>query len=178
MASKWLAGFLQSGVVSAADGAVDPHIRRRVENVKNAKTPTREDFGNFGNFGTGAEHRSGISDRVITEWTEGILHMLSLSRPACIKSDRWRLIVADSHRFVDRWGTSAVALGWSTFDVFGEHATHPVERLDHAGVVLLLHGDEVVALTADSARIRTSSGTLLTYYRRPRSGAVLLWELR
>ena len=82
------------------------------------------------------------------------------------------------HRFVDCWGTLAVALGWSTLDVFGAHPTHPVERLDYAGVVLLLHGDELVALTADTARILTGSGTLLTYYRRPRSGAVPFWELR
>jgi hypothetical protein len=175
MASKWLAGFLQS---TAADGPVDPFICQRAETVKNAKNPTRENFGNFGNFGAGAENQNGISDRVISEWTEGILHMLSLSRPGCIKPDRWRLIIADSHRLVDRWGTLAVTLGWSTFDIFGAHPTHPVERLDYAGVVLLLHGDELVALTADTARIRTGSGTLLTYYRRPRSGAVLLWELR
>jgi hypothetical protein len=178
VASKWLAGFRQSGAVSPADEAVDPFICRRAKNVENAKNPTRENFGNFGNFGTGAENRNGISDRVITEWTEGILLMLSLSRPACIKPDRWRLIIADSHRFVDRWGTSAVALGWSTLDIFGANPTHPVERLDYAGVVLLLHGDEVVALTDDSARIRTGSGALLTYYRRPRQGAVPLWELR
>ena len=55
---------------------------------------------------------------------------------------------------------------------------HPIERLDLAGLIILLHGDDLVALTADTARIRTSSGTLLTYYRRPRQGAVPLWELR
>ena len=47
-----------------------------------------------------------------------------------------------------------------------------------AGLVILLHGDELAALTADTARIRTSSGALLTYYRRPRPGAVPLWEIR
>ena len=138
----------------------------------------RENFGNFGNFGAGAENQNGISDRVISEWNEGILHMLSLSRPGCIKPDRWRLIIADSHQFVDRWGAQAAALGWTTLDVFGAHPTHPIERLDLAGLIILLHGDDLVALTADTARIRTSSGTLLTYYRRPRQGAVPLWELR
>lgn len=175
MASKWLAGFLQP---SAADGRVDPFICQRAKNVKNAKNPTRQNFRNFGISGAGAENQNGIFDPVISEWTEGILHMLSLSRRGCIKPDRWRSIIADSHRFVDRWGTSAMALGWSTFDIFGAHPTHPVERLDYAGVVILLHGDDLVALTANTARIRTSSGTLLTYYRRPRQGAVPLWKLR
>jgi hypothetical protein len=105
------------------------------------------------------------------------LHMLSLSRRGCIKPNRWRLIIADSHRFVDRWGAQAVALGWSTFDIFGAHPTHPVERLDLAGLVILLHGDSLLALTADSARIGTTSGALLTYRRRSRPGAVPLWDL-
>ena len=74
MASKWLAGFLQpSAVSSAADGAVDPFIGRRAKNVKNDKNPARENFGNFGNFGAGRENQNGISDRVISEWNEGIL---------------------------------------------------------------------------------------------------------
>ena len=53
----------------------------------------------------------------------------------------------------------------------------PIERLDCAGLVILLHGNSLLALTADTARIRTTSGALLTYRRRPRPGAVPLWEL-
>mgnify|MGYP003544268492 CR=1 FL=1 len=89
MASKWLAGFLQSTVVSPADEVVDPDICKNVKNVKNDKKPTGTNFGNFGNFGAGAENQNGISDPVISEWTEGILHMLSISRPGCIRPDRW-----------------------------------------------------------------------------------------
>lgn len=95
-----------------------------------------------------------------------------------VRPDRWRQAVIDAACFLDQWGAQAISLGWATLDVFSAHPTHPTERLDCAGLVVLLHGDELAALTADTARIRTSSGALLTCYRRPRPGAVPLWELR
>jgi hypothetical protein len=92
-------------------------------------------------------------------------------------SRRWRQAITDAGRFLGRWGAQAAALGWTTLDIFGAHPTHPVERVDCAGLIILLHGDELVAITADSARTRRRSGAILTFYRRPRPGAVPLWEL-
>ena len=94
-----------------------------------------------------------------------------------MRPERWRQAIIDAARLLDQWGAQAISLGWSTLDVFGAHPTHPVERLDCAGLVILLHGDELAMLTADSACIRTRPGALLTYYRRPHPGAVPLWEL-
>jgi hypothetical protein len=111
------------------------------------------------------------------EWTAGVARLRTMVPPR-VRPDRWRQTIVDAGRFLDQWGAQAAALGWSTLDVFGAHPRHPIERLDCAGLVILLHGDELAALTADTARIRTSSGALLTYYRRPRRGAVPLWELR
>jgi hypothetical protein len=97
--------------------------------------------------------------------------------PPGVRPDRWRQAIVDAGRFLHQWGAQATSLGWSTLDVFGAHPTHPVERVDCAGLVLLLRGDELLVITADTARIRRSSGAILTWYRRPRPGAVLLWEL-
>jgi hypothetical protein len=74
-------------------------------------------------------------------------------------------------------GSTGASLGWNTLDVFGAHPTHPAERVDCAGLVILLRGDELVAITADSARTRRRSGAILTFYRGPQQGAVPLWEL-
>jgi hypothetical protein len=42
----------------------------------------------------------------------------------------------------------------------------------------LLHGDRVVALTADQAVIETSTGARQTYRRKPNEpGRVLVWDL-
>src|SRR5688572_420053 len=47
-----------------------------------------------------------------------------------------------------------------------------------AGLVWLVKGCDVVAIEPERATIRTGSGALLSYYRKPRTGAVPLWELR
>jgi hypothetical protein len=97
--------------------------------------------------------------------------------PADIRPDRWRQAIIDAGLFLEQWGAQAASLGWNTLDVFGAHPTHPLQRLDCVGLILLLHGDELVAITADTARTRRRSGTILTFYRRPRPGAVPLWKL-
>ena len=65
-------------------------------------------------------------------------------------------------------------------DVFGVHHTHPWARLDCAGLVPLLRGRGVVALSEDQASIKTVEDRVLTYCRKngPRpDGVCLLWEL-
>ena len=89
----------------------------------------------------------------------------------------WLLAVKDAHRFLRDWAGQAAALGWTTADIFGAHPTHPIQRIDCAGLVLLLHGDELVALTVEAGHIRTRTGAPMTFPRRRRPGAVPLWEL-
>jgi hypothetical protein len=98
--------------------------------------------------------------------------------PGMVRPDRWRQAIIDAGRFLDQWGAQAAALGWSTLNVFGAHPTHPVERVDCAGLVWSLRDDELLAITADTARIRRQSGAILTYYRRPGPGTVPLWALQ
>ena len=113
---------------------------------------------------------------LLAEWNAGVSRLRTMARPR-VRPDRWRQAIVDAGRFLDQWGAQAAALGWSTLDVFGAHPTHPLERLDCAGLIILLHGDELLAFTADTARTRRRNG-ILTYYRRSRPEAVPLWELR
>jgi len=86
-------------------------------------------------------------------------------------------VVNDSGLLLDHWGSSLEALGWTDADVWGCDASAPDQRLDLAGLALAMSGREVLAVTANSATIRTASGTL-TYYRRPRDEPrLLLWDL-
>ena len=114
---------------------------------------------------------------LLAEWNAGVSRLQTMACPAGVRPDRWRQAIVDAGRFLDQWGAQAAALGWSTLDVFGAHPTHPLERLDCAGLIILLHGDELLAFTADTARTRRRSGAILTYYRRPRPEAVPLWKL-
>jgi hypothetical protein len=92
--------------------------------------------------------------------------------PAYVGAADWQQAIEDGHRFVTQWGKQAEALGWAPADLFGLH-TPPekpapnyrrLARYDQTGLIWLLHGRRVVALTKDTAVIETANGTLS--YRR------------
>ena len=102
--------------------------------------------------------------------------------PAYVEPADWQRAVADGHRFLAAWGVQAEALGWTARDLFGLH-TPPeqpaanyqrLSRYDETGLVWLLQGRPVVALTAEMAAIQTASGGTLTYrkYNKPAFGPV------
>lgn len=111
-------------------------------------------------------------------WAEGFAR-LDLATPADgFDLDHWRTLIDDGGKFLDKWGTQAAKLGWSAEDVFGVHPLAPATRYDTAGLILLIDGGEVVAIDAKSASIKTmGSGSILIYLRKPRQGAITLWEL-
>jgi hypothetical protein len=76
--------------------------------------------------------------------------------------------------FLSSWGRAAYDLGWTALNLFGVHAIAPGSRYDVMGLVPLLGGGSVFALTEQTAAIRRHSGSTLTYTRKQGSGAVLL----
>ena len=128
-------------------------------------------------FWHGRKRKKRHADLLPVEWIEGVSLLAAIARPASIRAPRWQQIIADADRFLGDWAAKASALGWETVDVFGAHPTHPIQRLDCAGLILLLRGDALLAITAVTARIRSRSGAETTYYRRPQPSAVPLWAL-
>ena len=73
-------------------------------------------------------------------------------------------------------------LEWGLYDVFGVNAVKPLVRLDAAGLVRLLNGRPIVALTEAEAVIECETGARQTYRRKPpgvvpAGEQVLLWEI-
>jgi hypothetical protein len=108
---------------------------------------------------------------------------LQLKPPDRVPEDRWQQAVEDGRAFLAKWGEQAEALGWTSADLFGLHTPpakpHPsysrLSRYDCTGLIWLLQGREVVALTADTATIRNPvTGTVTTYRRfnKPALGPV------
>jgi hypothetical protein len=85
--------------------------------------------------------------------------------PDRVESDRWRQAVEDSRRFLAEWGEQAAALCWSPTDLFSLNPVAPMARYDAMGLVWLLRGRRVVALTDTTATIKTETGSVT--YRRP-----------
>jgi hypothetical protein len=93
--------------------------------------------------------------------------------PHHVPIGRWQQAVEDGRRFMARWGKQAEALGWDAQDLFGlaqaPAQPHPsyrrLSRYDETGLIWLLCGRQVVALTEATAAIQSSTGAT-TIYRR------------
>ena len=113
------------------------------------------------------------------EWREGIAKLISMAPPPGFTPERWGVVVNDAGSFLDRWATQAARLGWSAAEVFGCHRRAPAARYDAAGLVVMMNGDEIVALTDTAATIRNKRGVVLTHQRRltaPEGEQVLIWR--
>jgi hypothetical protein len=94
--------------------------------------------------------------------------------PAYVDSERWQQCLADARRFLANWGHQAEALGWTTEDLFELHQPpanpHPsyqrLARYDRTGLLWLLRGHVVIALTEVTAAIQTGSGAPIIYRKR------------
>jgi hypothetical protein len=102
-----------------------------------------------------------------------VLAALEVDCPNLVPADRWQQSVEDGRAFLARWGNQAEALGWSPRDLFGLQKPpaklHPsytrLSRYDETGLVWLLQGREVVALTEATASIKGTTGNI-TIYRK------------
>ena len=112
-------------------------------------------------------------------WVEGLALLDPDRPPGDVPSKHWRTFIVDVGRFFDGgWGEKAAALGWGPIDLFGCDDDRPFARIDAAGLLWLLHGERVVALTQEAAVIETASGARQTYRRKPDTpGRVLPWQL-
>jgi hypothetical protein len=102
--------------------------------------------------------------------------------PDLVPVDRWQLAVQDGRRFLARWGEQAEAFGWTARALFGLH-TSPAKphasyirlsRYDETGLIWLLQGREVVALSEVTAAIHNPTGAITVYRRhnKPTLGPV------
>jgi hypothetical protein len=93
--------------------------------------------------------------------------------PDHVAADHWQQAVEDGRRFLAQWGEQAEALGWTARDLFGlsplPDKAHPryrrLSRYDETGLIWLLRGRPVLALTESTAAIESPTGAV-TVYRR------------
>ena len=136
--SAWLAAALAR--VASADAAESVPIAPIVP-----KTEERVGFGANGTIGTRHEEPPAAG----TPFSEE-LQSLRATNPTN-DDRRWRQACSDAGRFLRMWGEDAVALGWRTKDLFGLHPLAPLARYDAMGLVWVLMGRRVEALSANEA---------------------------
>ncbi len=99
-------------------------------------------------------------------WAEAVARLDPARPPGDVPPKRWLRFINDCGQFA-RWrlGNRAEDLGWGPLELFGCDRVKPFARLDHAGLLWLLKGGKLVALTAVTATIETISGARQTYRR-------------
>jgi hypothetical protein len=128
---------------------------------------------------TDVEERAALIEygaNVARDWAEGFARLDLSAPPQGFGDARWRTVVNDGGRFLDRWADEAARLGWQATDVFGVHPIAPSTRFDAMGLVPIIGGGEVISINERSATILSPGGQLLVYMRRPSNGAVCLWD--
>jgi hypothetical protein len=99
---------------------------------------------------------------------------LQLKPPALVSVERWRQCVQDGSKFLAVWGEQAEAMGWTAKDLFDLHKPpdkpHPnynrLSRYDCTGLIWLLQGRPVAALTETTASIRNPKTSTITVFRK------------
>jgi len=104
--------------------------------------------------------------------------------PVYVDAADWQQAIEGAHRFVTQWGKQAEALGWASADLFGLHIPpekpapnyRRLSRYDQTGLIWLLHGRPVIALTQTAATILAPSGASLMYHRHNKRAPGLIGD--
>ena len=93
------------------------------------------------------------------EWHAISCELAEADEPLECFRDRWKTMAQDARAFLDRWGRAAHLLGWTALDLFGVHPDAPAARFDVMGLVPMLNGRRVIAITKEAAEaLRRSLG--------------------
>ena len=99
------------------------------------------------------------------------------TRPPDVSDERWRTALRGLQAFVaGGWADQAKAAGWSHDELFRVPQLWPQIHL--CGVALLVGDNEVVGVTSNEIRVRTSSGSSQAFRRQPATDFALVFEER
>jgi hypothetical protein len=117
--------------------------------------------------------------RIPRDWADGLSRLEHNRPPADVPLSGWHQLIVDISVFVSEgWAARARALGWELHDLIGADPDRPFARIDRAGLLWLLNGNRLIALSENTATVETKSGARQTYRRKPHElGRVLAWEL-
>jgi hypothetical protein len=111
-------------------------------------------------------------------WAEGFARLNPDHPLAGVPHRRWQRFIDDIGQFLDAgWAEKAVALSWGPLDLFGCDRQRPLARIDQQGLLWLLNGKKLVALTEDTATMQTQTGARQILRRKPAEpGQALPWD--
>jgi hypothetical protein len=185
--SRQIATFAKAGsepvlVSQSVPAGVRLKNSRTVERAPQISPTLQGSLQEGAEFSPPGEERAPIvrhDRRIPKSWTQGYLRLDPARPPENVPITRWGQYVDDVGRFLDStFAPVAAALGWRALDLFGADRDRPFARIDQAGLLWLLNGDCVVALSENTATIKTRTGARQTWRRETNeSNRALAWEL-
>jgi len=161
-----------------------PALRQQFSSTSASPTPrkTRTSATSATSAAAGQQKHQSCASGYPSEWADGIALLAMMDSPLDWPPSRWPMLVQDARTFLERWAGQAHRLGWQNWELWGCHRRKPWGATHGLGLVLLLGGDELVAMTETAAVIRTATGNRQTYRRTFRhrlhaSERCLIWEL-
>jgi hypothetical protein len=152
-----------------------------------AKAPVADtSFSNFSKFSRrhpAPDKKAGLPEDKVgvpEQWAVGYSRLCAMTRPPDFSEVGWLRLIDDAGRFLQEWGHKAAALGWGAEDLFGVHPVAPAARQDVKGLILLLNGASVEALSETTCSVRAARGSRQTYRRQlfgRHAERVLIWDL-
>jgi hypothetical protein len=100
-----------------------------------------------------------------------VLSALRYKCPELVEPARWQQAINDAESFLARWGNQAHVLGWTARELFGLHPVperpaptfRRLSRYDCTGLIWLLHGRPVIALTETEAAIQSAGAVVMCH---------------
>jgi hypothetical protein len=140
------------------------------------RTPTAVSWGETQEERTAIVEHDG---KIPRRWAEGFARLDPDRPPRDVPKHRWLRFIDDVGLFLDSpFCAVAAALGWGPLDLFGCDRDRPFARIDQAGLLWLLNGCKLIALSENTATVETLTDARQAYRRRPREpGCVLVWEM-
>ena len=113
-------------------------------------------------------------------WVQSIADLLAMAPPTSYPAEGWAILREDSYTFLRDHAARAHDLGWTVLDLFGVHPEKPWVRFDYMGLIPLLSGAAIVALSDTEAVIEKPNGARLTFHKRGQvpDETCLLWSLK
>ncbi len=141
--------------------------RSNVAGVANGRAEEIEERTGHGGWSDDEDERAALVEEgagVPRAWAEGFARLLPDHPPADVPPKGWKTIIYDVGRFLDGpFLDVAVKLGWGPYDLFGCDRDRPYARIDHMGLLWLLNGRKLIALTETTATIETPTGATHRY---------------
>jgi hypothetical protein len=116
---------------------------------------------------------------VVGQHYASVLTALHSKCPDLVETDRWDQAIRDADSFLAKWGQQAQAFGWTVRELFGLHPIpaqpaptfRRLARYDTTGLIWLLQGRPVIALTETEAAIQSAGAVVM--YRKLRKPALV-----